>query len=119
MTTDIEHRLRELESALNNTEQTLRQEAPMPNGDGGAKESTGMCFPYVYIIGALIPLITAAALYFSKPKWVTKKKGKQVICMGKLLKWTAIITAIGWIGLYLINYCGAFNNAIACFGGSK
>ena len=117
---DFEQRLQELEETLNQTEGALqREKATMPNGnDDEAGTSLPTCYPYLYIAGAVIPLITAAALYFAKPKWVTKKeKGKQVICIQELLKWTAIITAIGWVGLYLINYCGAFNSVAVCFGG--
>ncbi len=117
---DFEQRLRELEDTLTDTEGVLRrQKAPMPNDDvdDSIEKGKGFCFPYVYIIGVLIPLITVAALYFAKPKFVTKKvKGKQVVCMKSLLKWTAVITAVGWVVLYLINYYGVFNNAVARFG---
>lgn len=121
--TDIEERLRQLEDTLTNTESVLqREKASMPNSDdntSGTESGSGIkCFPYVYIIGVVIPLITAAALYFAKPKWVSKKdKGKQVVCMTSLLKWTLIISVIGWVGLYLVNYCGAFSGAAVCFGG--
>ena len=108
--TDIEERLRQLEDTLTDTESVLQHEKMyMPEGQ--------KCFPYVYIIAGLIPLLSAAALYIMKPSFVTmKNKGKQVVCMAKLLKWVAMISIIGFIGLYLVNYCGALNGAMACFG---
>ena len=116
---DFEQRLRELEDSLTDTEGVLLgHKVQMPNDDvDSAEKGKGFCLPYVGIIAVLIPLITAAVLYFAKPKWVTKKaKGKQVICMKSLLIWTTIITVIGWTGLFLVNYCGAFNGAAVCFG---
>jgi hypothetical protein len=57
-----------------------------------------------------------ATLYFAKPKWVrSKEKGKYVISGQKLLMWTIVITIIAWVGLYLVNYCGAFEKLSACF----
>jgi hypothetical protein len=116
---DFEKRLRDLEDDLTNTTTgELLKKFQMPNDDvDSAEKGKGFCLPYVGIIAVLIPLITAAVLYFAKPKWVTKKaKGKQVICMKSLLIWTTIITVIGWTGLFLVNYCGAFNGAAVCFG---
>jgi len=105
---DFEQRLRELEETLTDTESALHhQQASMPNDDDddGAKKTVR--FSYLYIIGVVIPLLTAAALYFLKPKMVTKKvKGKQVICMAALLKWTLLISAVGWLVLYLLKYSG-------------
>ncbi len=108
---DFEERLRELEESLINTNDILQEKATMPNGENSKAQIN--CYQYVYIVGALIPLIIVAALYFCKPKWVTKK-GKR-IDLQRLLMWTAIITVIAWVGLGLVNYCGAFNKMQACF----
>lgn len=102
---DFEERLRELEETLNDTESALQQEkAPMPSDD--LKDTTNSSrSPYLYAIGALIPIIVATALYFSKPGFVTKQeKGKKVVCLKKLFLWTAVITAVGYGGLFLFNY---------------
>ena len=117
---DFEQRLQELEDSINSADIAVqRTNAQMPAGDGGG-DGLATCYPYVYIIGGIIPLLAIAALYFAKPKWITKKvKGKHVICWQSLLKWAAIITAIGWAGLFLLNYCGAFAKAQACFGGGR
>ena len=114
---DFEQRLRELEDSINNAEIAVQQtSANMPANDNNAGSAT--CYPYVYIIGAIIPVLVVAALYFAKPIWITKKvKGKQVIRMQQLLIWAVLITAIGWVGLYLAYYCGAFGKAKLCFGG--
>ncbi|KKM21229.1 hypothetical protein LCGC14_1637530 [marine sediment metagenome] len=118
---DFEQRLKELEDSINTAEiEVQRSNANMPASDDNDKGGSATCYPYVYIIAAIIPVLVVAALYFAKPKWITKKvKGKQVICLQSLLKWAAIITAIGWVGLYLTYYCGAFGKAQLCFGGKS
>lgn len=122
---DLERQIEDLEESIYKTEEALEStKANMPysgassasiGGSGGSGKETA-CYPYVYIVGVLIPILAFAALWFSKPKWVTKKaKGKYVICWQKFLMWVAIIAAIGWVGLYLVNYCGGFEKLKACF----
>ena len=115
MSDDFDKRVHDLEEALANTETALRQEGQMPK----EKEPAGgpTCIPYVYIISAIVPLLTLAVLYFIKPKFVTKKK--TVIATKSLLMWTAIITGVAWIALFGANYYGAFGDAALCLGGKK
>ena len=116
---DFEERLRELEETLTDTESVLqRQKAPMPNENTDTVDrGEGACIPYMYIIGALIPLISVLALYFAKPKFVTKKvKGKQVVCMIRLAGFTAAITVVGWVAMYFVNRYTAFGDAVLCLG---
>ena len=108
---ELEKRLQDLERAIYDSEKELKQtvSASMPKGDGN-------CYPYVYIIAVIIPIITIISLYFAKPRWIKRKeKGNYVICGRKILMWTSIISVIAWVGLYLINYCGAFAKLQACF----
>nr|QBK87413.1 MAG: membrane protein [Marseillevirus LCMAC201] len=115
--TDFEQRLKELEDSINDAEVAVqRDNATMPASDIGGSIS-GSPYSYVYIIAAIIPLLVVGALFFAKPKWVTKKvKGKRVICWQSLIKWASIITVIGWSGLFLVNYCGVFAKAQEYFG---
>ena len=122
---DIEEKLRQLEETLKDTETALHQEKATMSGskdktDGSDAEQS--CFPYTYVIGGLIPLLTLAGLYFSEPKFVTKKvKGKQVVCMKKLFMYTGIITAVGLVIMYIINCAmnGSLSSAMACFGNNN
>ena len=77
MTSNFDQELRELEEAITNSENALRKEtANMPADDSAGDKK--MCYPHLYIVGALVPLVLAVILYFSKPKFVSKKvKGKQ------------------------------------------
>ena len=111
---DLNERLRELEDALDNVDMNLRQDkASMPGVEDDKSSSAGIGgVSYLYIAAALIPIVVAAALYFAKPQMVLRKeKGKSVICMKNLAKWTAIITAAGWAVLFGLKYCGIFNGS--------
>lgn len=96
---DLETQLRELEESIAGIEkdsEDVTHSAEMP-----AKKA----FPYLYVLIAAIPIVTAAALYFVKPKFVQKKKrGKMTIDNMALLKYTALVTVVGWVILYSLNY---------------
>jgi len=100
----INKRLADLEEAINAAERTTTTvEAQLP-----AAKSV-MALPgnkYLYMIGVLIPLVAAAALYLANPKFVQKKKEKGVRDVKQILKWVAIISIIGWILLAGLGYSG-------------
>lgn len=112
---DFDERLQKLEEVIGDAQKELDTSAPVDTAVEKTTSVGGRCFSYVYIVGVLIPIAAAAALYFAKPKFVTvKEKGKQVVSWKSLGMWVGIITIIGWVGLYALNYCGVFGGAEAC-----
>lgn len=109
---DIEERLSQLEETLINADSILQQDVgTMESGTESVEPVAKKTVPYLYIAGALVPVLSAAGLYCMKPKWVTKKqKGKQVVDMGSLLKWVIIITVVCWVAMYMISKSAQLKN---------
>lgn len=110
---NIEERLAQLEDAIYQTERVINKEK-MPGTDDTTAEApkTGSetKFSYIYLVAGLIPLIVGAGLYLAKPAFVMKKvKGKKVVCVQSVLKWTAMVTIVLWAGLYGLYYFGLLN----------
>lgn len=101
---DFEQQLRELEQALESTENEFQQQkAPMPTKEGSTEGSKFMT--YMYITAGSIPIVIAGGLYFLKPNLVLKKvKGKKKVDMKSLIKWTLIISAFCWACQYGFYY---------------
>ena len=101
---DIEQRLRDLEETLSHTESMIHKEkSNMPTGDEFVEQ---MRVNYLYIVGALIPIVTALVLYFMKPAMVTKDNKGKKLEMSKLLMWVGVVTILVWGLMFGLKYFG-------------
>ena len=95
---DFEQQLKELEDTIGNNEEYIEKDSVKKEEKPKTEKPK---IPLLYIVSGLIPIVIAAILYFTKPRWITyKKKTKYLISWQKLLILTAVITALLWGILY-------------------
>jgi len=71
-------------------------------------------FPIMMAVGAVIPFVTFAALYFIQPGFVQKKDGtKYVRSTAKTFYWTLGISIAIWAVLFALKYFG-MTSCIGC-----
>ncbi len=85
--------------------------------DHCVKSAGKSCVPALLVIGATIPLIAWAILYFSK-FGVTmdedESTGEQVRSTTKLGLWVGGVSIVIWVILYLMTYVPAFQRGLVC-----
>ena len=70
------------------------------------------CFPMMMAAGVAAPIIVWGTMFFLQPSFVQKKEGgKSVRDNKKVFYWTALITVILWVAMYLFTYCRGYSNA--------
>lgn len=81
-------------------------------------KATKKCFPTLVALGIAVPIITFLALYFIQPSFVQKKDdtdGTVERDTTKVAYWTAFLSVIMWIALYLFTYCAGYSGkAMMC-----
>jgi hypothetical protein len=82
------------------------------NGKISAKES---CVPSLLIAAIATPIVVWALFFFINPSFVQRKDadGKYVRCGKKIAMWTAIVTLILWVAMYMFTYCQGYDSASA------
>ena len=114
MENNLDRELDELEKSISEAEATVVKTGNMAGDDKKFKLNLNGNM-YMYIIGAITPLIVAGALYFIQPGWVKKKeKGKMVISWPTILKYTALVTVLVWVGFIFTDLLWIFQSII-CF----
>ena len=74
------------------------------------KNKKEKCTPTMMIAAACIPLFTIVVLYFLQPSFINNKEGDRYVkSTKKLFVWTAGITVLSWIAMYLFTYCAGYD----------
>jgi Mn2+/Fe2+ NRAMP family transporter len=81
---------------------------------GGGKS----CLPAVAVLGVVVPLVVWAILYFAQFSFVmdedSKDPGSKTRSIKKLGLWTAGVTVVVWLILYLLTFVPAFQSGLIC-----
>lgn len=111
----IDERLFDLETAINNADNTLNEtsvagSASSPTSDKNGTH--GFCgYPtYMCAIAVLIPVLTAVVMYYNNPTKSAATKKNPVKSNTDIAKTTAMVTAVGWVLLFIANYYGMFKS---------
>ena len=69
------------------------------------------CLPMMLIAGIIAPVIIWLALYFIQPNFVQTKEGDaHTRSNKKVFYWSALITVLIWVGMYLWSWCQGYAN---------
>lgn len=64
-----------------------------------------MCSMGMMAVIVAIPILIGSALYFLKPSFImtTNDEDEKVVSKSKFVKWTLVLTIIGWVIAYFVS----------------
>ena len=75
------------------------------------------CFPTMVVLGAVVPVILFAILFFVSPSFVQIQddNGQYTRSNTKVFYWTLFASTLVWVGMFLFTYCRGYKkSALLC-----
>jgi hypothetical protein len=97
---DFGEKVEQLQQELKKAQTTLRSEK---------------CISVTMIAAGVVPVLVFLVLFFLSPKFVQVRNGNEYTrSLKKVFTWTALMSILLWIGIYLFTYCNGYEADAIC-----